>query len=179
MERSEIRGLSFSLLDCSRIALRSIRASIASVDLSSKGAANSVPPLPSGEVELRSNSGQGLRSMEGPEPRTRRSAPTSPDGRGETEQAAPAIVARMERKRTPGPLSQVARSAVLRGAYPRARRGLSLQRERPSIFVDLSPIGVGRLRKIDSWRHERHALQCTEKRTTLGFLWLRKRLGVL
>ena len=174
MERSEIRGLSFSLLDCSRIALRSIRATIASVDLSSKGAANSMPPLPSGEVELRSNSGEGGLNPSPGAPRR-----TSPDGRGETEQAAPAIVARMERKRNPGPLSQVARSAVLRGAYPRARRGLSLQRERPSIFVDLSPIGVGRLRKIDSWRHERHALQCTEKRMTLGFLWLRKRLGVL
>jgi len=81
--------------DNAHCALRSIGVTIASVDLSSKGAASSVPPLPSGEVELRSNSGEGLRSIEAPEPLTRRSAPTSPDGRGETGQTASAIVARL------------------------------------------------------------------------------------
>jgi len=39
-------------------------------------------PLPSGEVDLRSKSGEGRRSHEGPQPLTRRCAPTSPKGRG-------------------------------------------------------------------------------------------------
>src|SRR3979409_2317690 len=50
---------------------------------------------PIGRGRIAQQFGCGLRSIEAPEPLTRRSAPTSPDERGETGQAASAIVARL------------------------------------------------------------------------------------